>query len=224
MELDRSEALRYLGVTGTVPEDLRETVEAAARWLTAALRPRYVWRVFPLRWEKDRAVLEGAGVTLTGQSARRMLGECGQAALLACTLGSEFDGMLRTEQARDMARAVVLDACGSAWVEAGCDAAEQELSARLPGRYRTDRFSPGYGDLPLALQGPICAAVDAPRRVGLHVTESLLLNPAKSVTAVIGLADRPQMARIRGCGYCAMREACTLRKGGKRCADRADEG
>ena len=61
------------------------------------------------------------------------------------------------------------------------------------------------------------AARDAARRLGLHVTDSLLLNPTKSVTAVIGLSDRPQMARIRGCDYCALRESCELRKGGKRC-------
>lgn len=116
-----------------------------------------------------------------------------------------------------MARAVLLDACGSAWVESGCDAAEAQLQRRLPGRYRTDRFSPGYGDLPLQVQPQVCAALDAGRRLGLSVTESLLLNPAKSVTAVIGLSDTPQRARIRGCAYCSMRESCTLRKGGNHC-------
>ena len=39
----------------------------------------------------------------------------------------------------------------------------------------------------------------------------------KSVTAVIGLSDRPQMARVRGCSYCSMRETCALRKGGHHC-------
>lgn len=116
-----------------------------------------------------------------------------------------------------MSRAVILDACASALVESGCDAAEAEIKARFPDRYLTDRFSPGYGDLPLELQPSICAALDTPRRLGLHVTGSLLLNPGKSVTAVIGLSDRPQMARIRGCAFCSMRETCTLRKGGKTC-------
>ena len=30
------------------------------------------------------------------------------------------------------------------------------------------------------------------------------MNPSKSVTAIIGLSDWPQMARIRGCAYCSM--------------------
>jgi hypothetical protein len=146
-----------------------------------------------------------------------MLAQCGQAALLACTLGPGFDAMLRAEQARGMDGAVILDACGGAWVEAGCNAAEEELRRRLPEAYLTDRFSPGYGDLPLQLQPAILAALDAGRRIGLHVGDSLLMNPVKSVTAVIGISDRPQMARIRGCAYCAMNQTCTLRKGGKRC-------
>ena len=218
MELDVSEALRYLGVGPGAPEALRRQAEEVASTLTAALRPRYTYRVCALERDGGAFTLPEAGVTLTGATAARMLAQCDQAALLICTLGAGFETMLRAEQARDMARAVMLDACGSAWVESGCDAAEKELAARFPGRYLTDRFSPGYGDLPLALQPAICAALDAGRRVGVQVTDSFLMNPSKSVTAVIGLSDRPQQARIRGCAYCSMRETCTLRKGGKSCA------
>ena len=146
-----------------------------------------------------------------------MLAECDRLVLLGCTLGAAFDTMLRAEQARNMANAVILDACGSALVEAGCDAAEQEIRQRFPGLYLTDRFSPGYGTVPLALQESLCAALDASRRLGLHATESCLLTPGKSVTAFIGLSDRPQAARIRGCAYCALRNNCTFRKGGSRC-------
>ena len=219
MELNIKEALRYLGAGTDAPPELRRQTADAAGKLTAALRPRYVYRVFPLVREADAYRLAGTDVVLAGRSARTMLDQCGQAALLACTLGAGFDAMLRTEQARDMARAVILDACGSAWVEAGCDAAERELAGRLPGRFLTDRFSPGYGDLPLTLQPALCAVLDAQRRIGVHVTESLLLTPSKSVTAVIGLSDRPQAARIRGCAYCMLKETCALRKGGTHCGN-----
>ena len=164
-------------------------------------------------------VLQGSGVTMPGDMAALLLAGCHEAALLACTLGAGFEAMLRAAQARDMARAVILDACGSALVEAGCDRAERELKARCPGQYLTDRFSPGYGDLPLAVQDTICTVLDAPKRLGVQVTGSLLMNPTKSVTAVIGLADVPQPARIRGCTYCALAGNCTLREGGRSCAD-----
>ena len=216
MELDIGEALRYLGAGNG--EELRRDMAAVADTLARAVRPRYVYRVFPLSRAPEGIALEGSGVTLPGENARRMLEDCGQAALLLCTLGAGFETMLRAQQARDMARAVMLDACGSAWVEAGCDEAERELRARFPNRYLTDRFSPGYGDLPLSLQKAVCDALDARRRLGVQVTERFLMIPTKSVTAVIGLSDRPQAARIRGCGFCAMAETCALRKGGKTCA------
>lgn len=212
------EALRYLGAADA-PETLRRQVAGEAETLSAQFRPRHVCKVCELDFQGEEIFLRGTAVVLKGGTALKMLAQCHRAALLACTLGARFDLALTAVQARDMARAVILDACGSALVEQGCDEAEKELSARFPGRYLTDRFSPGYGDLPLELQRDICAVLDTPRRLGLHVTESLLLNPVKSVTAVIGLSDRPQMARIRGCAYCQMRERCTLRKGGKHCGN-----
>ena len=217
MKLDLSEALRWLGVRGEPDPALYAEMSAVAGRLTETVTPRYIYRVFPLVFREEGPALEGTGLTLTGEMARRMLADCSQAILLACTLGAGFETMLRAEQARSMARAAMLDVCGSAWVEAGCDQAEEEISARYPGLHLTDRFSPGYGDLPLELQRDICALLDAQRRLGVQVTDSLLMNPTKSVTAVIGLSDRIQPARIRGCGFCNLRENCQYRKEGKTC-------
>lgn len=217
MELNVSEALRYLGVRGAPDPALLSQLSAAADRLARAAPPRWVWRAYPLAFGPEGPALEGAGLALPGEMAARMLGGCARAAVLICTLGAAFEALLRAEQARGMARAALLDACGSAWVEAGCDEAQAEISARFPGLHPTDRFSPGYGDLPLSLQRDICGALDAPRRLGVQVTDSLLLNPSKTVTAVIGLSDRPQPARIRGCAYCDLRENCQYRKGGTTC-------
>ena len=214
---DIDEALRYLGGGPHPPEELRQQATAVAEELAAQVQPRYTYKLFPLVREADGFRLDGTELLLSGQTAQRMLAQCGQAVLLACTLGTKFDDMVRSAQARNMSRTVILDACGSALVEQGCDEAERDIAARFPGLYLTDRFSPGYGDLPLSLQPAICAVLDAERRVGIHVTSSFLMNPSKSVTAVIGLSDNPQMARIRGCAWCAMRDTCTLRKGGKSC-------
>ena len=196
---------------------LLSQLSAAADRLARAAPPRWVWRADPLAFGPEGPALEGAGLALPGEMAARMLGGCAQAAVLICTLGAAFEALLRAEQARGMARAALLDACGSAWVEAGCDAAQAEIAGRFPGAYLTDRFSPGYGDLPLAVQKEICNLLDAPRRLGVQVTDSFLMNPSKSVTAVVGLSDRPQPARIRGCGFCNLRENCQFRKEGKTC-------
>ena len=217
MTLDVREALRYLGVKGEADPDLARQVAEVAAGLTGEVIPRYTYRVFDLEKAEGGCRLTGTAVTLPGATAGKMLGGCHKVALLACTLGARFDQLLLATQARDMARAVILDACGGAWVEAGCDAVEEELRARLPGLYLTDRFSPGYGDLPLALQRELCALLDTPKRLGLHVTDSQMLNPVKSVTALVGIADTPQPARVRGCDVCNLRKTCTLAREGESC-------
>ncbi|MBR3874354.1 MAG: methionine synthase [Clostridia bacterium] len=203
--MDISEVLRYAGVSTDADESLRQRAEQIAQELCNAISPKWVWRVLP-------------SIDLPGQTAQTMLADCHSVCILVCTLGAAFDARLRAMQARDMSDALLLNAAGSALVEEGCDAAQREIAARFPQAFLTDRFSPGYGDLPLTVQPMLCELTDAQRRLGVHVTDTFLLNPVKTVTAVIGLSDRPQKARIRGCAYCGLRDTCSLRKGGKRCA------
>lgn len=217
MEINIDEALRYLGVRQDPDGSVRRQMQALAHVVQERFPPRWVYRVFPLQHCEEGVMLEGSGAVLSGATAGTMLADCSRASVLVCTLGPAFDAHVRSVQARDMTAAVMLDALGSAWVEAGCDAAEDELRARLPGQYLTDRFSPGYGDLPLDVQPALLSAADAARRVGVLDTPSHLMNPQKSVTALIGVADRPQKARIRGCAFCSMRSTCPVRSGNGSC-------
>ena len=214
MQVNLTEALRYLGAE-QADEALMASMRAVASELEQTARPKWRYRVAEVEHTETGELV--AGLCLTGEMARTMLSDCDRAALLICTLGAPFETLLRRKQARSMAEAAMLDACGSAFVEVGCDEAEKEIAARFPGMYLTDRFSPGYGDLPLEIQPEFCAALDAQRQLGVTVTESLLMVPTKTVTAVIGISDKPQMARIRGCDFCLRRETCTLRKGGRTC-------
>lgn len=216
MRPDVSEALRYLGIPHPTGE-LRREAERMADELSDAIQPRYFYQMENVERLPDRVRLQKTELDLAGSTALGMLAGCDRAVLLACTLGARFDAKLLAIQARDMAKAVIYDALGSAFVEAGCDQAERDIAARFPDLFLTDRFSPGYGDLPLDIQPALCAALDTGRRLGVTVTPSLLMNPVKSVTAVIGLSDAPQPARVRGCRACNLRETCQFRKEGKTC-------
>ena len=216
MIINVDEALRYLGAAGA-SDALWKDVERVAQELEETVTPRSTYHDFDCIETADGFQLPAANLSLNGGLAKKMLSGCSRVILLCCTLGEAFDALLRAAQARDMARAVMLDACGSAYVEAACDMAEKAIAARHPGQYLTDRFSPGYGDLPLSLQPQLLQTLDAPRRVGVTCTDSFLMIPAKSVTAVIGLSDTPRSSRIRGCAFCSMRDHCPYREGGKTC-------
>lgn len=216
MQIDLREALRYAGVPEPDEAMLRR-MEQVSAIVCAACEPRWIWRELALHRTEDGLALEGTDIVLRARLAETMLAGCDRAALLICTLGAPFDALLRAWQARDMAMALLIDACGSAFVEAGCDAAECAIASAHPALFLTDRFSPGYGDLPLTLQRPILRALDAGRRVGVTLTGSCLMNPCKSVTAIIGLAGEAQRSRIRGCAHCALADQCNLKRRGESC-------
>ena len=180
-----SEALRYMG-SGDVAET-RCKAEKALAMLREVSPPKCLYRVFSLESVDGGYELSGSGIILRGSSVERMLHGCHSAAIMICSLGFGFEAELRKAQARSMADALILDACGSALVEEGCDNAELEISAAMPGKHLTDRFSPGYGDLPLAFQQDIFAVLDVPRRIGVSLNASLLMSPSKSVTAIVGI-------------------------------------
>ncbi|MBR3018400.1 MAG: methionine synthase [Clostridia bacterium] len=216
MNINIEEALRYVGAADA-DEATRRAMEQTAEDVTARIIPRFVYRVFGAAQTPEGVSLPEANLLLPGKMANAMLSGCDRAILLCCTLGAAFDRMLRMAQARDMAKAAMLNACGSAYVETGCEEAEKEIAARYPNHYLTDRFSPGYGDLPLTVQPVLLNALNAEKRLGVTLTDTCLMLPAKSVTAIIGLSDTPQPARIRGCGYCSLSGTCAYRERGTHC-------
>lgn len=210
------EALRYLGAAqNPVPAELLEQVRRCGDQIQAVARPKAVWRIFPLAG----IGLEGTNLTLTGSDIQRHLADCHQCVLMAATLGADVERLLMHTQVSDMAQALILDSCASAAVENLCDNLEADLRTQVEAEehYLTDRFSPGYGDLPLALQSDFCALLNTQRQIGLTVSPSSLLIPRKSVTAILGISDRPRTTRSSGCQNCNLFETCQLRRRGAVC-------
>ena len=162
--------------------------------LLAAAMPRAVWLL------ADTPALTEAGL-LPGEDVHKHLTGCEQAILLAVTL-APVDAQIRRAGVGDIAAGVASDALGSALAEQAADAAEAQLRqwAATEGKYLTGRFSPGYGDWDIAVQPLVAAALDTVRKAGLCVTDTNLMTPRKSVTALLGVSDHPvkgQLGRVR---------------------------
>lgn len=188
LDVPESEIWRYLGYRGAVPDDaVRGLIASCLKQLEGETAPKRIYRVYPLSKEEN-AVTVG-DLRLESRHLRRHLEKSTRAALFAATLGSGADRLLRYWERVDMSRAAVLQASAAAMTEVWCDLCQAELAASLAGEGArlTFRFSPGYGDLSLACQPMLLARLDAARRIGLTVTESMMLTPTKSVTAVIGI-------------------------------------
>ena len=212
LQVPLREVLHFLGWRGT-PVDapllaqIRDLCDLAVR----EVRPRMAERRFPLAPDGS---LAGTSMTPKGNDVRAMLAPCREAVLLAATLGAESERLLLRMQAKDAAQALLLDAVLSAAIEAVLDAREEALRGELAaqGRYLTDRFSPGYGDMPLAQTREICEVLGAQRAIGLTVSAGGVMIPRKSVTAILGISDVPVARRPAGCEGCAARETCALRR------------
>ena len=209
-KIDSSEVARYLGVRGAPDPELLDRVEALGSDLMAAAKPRLVWRRLPMTEENDYLI--------AGQDLRNLLRGCGEIVLFAATLGSEVELLIKRTQVRDMAEALILDACADGAIENVCDNFCADLAAQVAPNYLTDRYSPGYGDLPLGHQKVLFSALNVTRRIGVTLTESGLMLPQKSVTAILGVSPTPR-SRRSGCGHCPMRDICAFRKEGKTCED-----
>lgn len=208
---DRGEILRYAGCRKSGSAEL-ELMESCLKELGDRLRCQVCWDTFPVSPTADGLDL---GFAWTGSRAlARRLSGCRECVLFAATVGLELDRLIARYGAVSPARGLFFQAIGAERIEALCDAFCAQRSEELArqGRGVTQRFSPGYGDVPLAMQTDIFRVLDCSRKIGLTLNESLLMSPSKSVTAIFGITDRAgEDCAGAGCAACGKQD-CAYRE------------
>ncbi len=205
------ETFRYLGYRRTAPdEEVRRAVSGVLPRLTAAIEPREIHRSFPLQ-RMQKGIFKIEGMELHSRSLERNLAGCGEVWLMAATIGYAPDRMAaRASAAGHVSEAVIVQAAGAALIEWWCGRVNESIrqEALAMGKYLRPRFSPGYGDLPLACQRDFFQVMGVTRYVGITLTESLLMMPSKSVTALIGMAEKDAGCLEEGCEVCPKNKTC----------------
>ena len=168
LRIDRAEFARRMGMPA---EEIDPALEAEClALLRPLLQPAAVWDEAEVRRLDDGAIDCGFGPVVS-QSLTRYLRDCDRVILMARLASSP-------------ARRLTVDALGSAAAESLAD----EVSRRLSETYDClPRFSPGYGDVPLSVQPAFLDRLDAGRQLGIRLTESFLMIPGKSITAIAGI-------------------------------------
>lgn len=212
-EINKSEALRYLGYKSDPDAVSSVLLDRCETDLIKELDCRYIYRVFPL----ENGQIPGSSFCLEGKSIKAHLSGCTQIILLCATLSERVDRLIRRRQLTGMAEAMMIDALASAAVEQVCDKAESEILRSFPGMQHTWRFGLGYGDFPLKYQGTFLDILDAPKRIGVCVSPALMLTPSKSVTCVIGLGEKIGPGERKTCAICTLRNSCSFRRSGTSC-------
>jgi hypothetical protein len=223
--LTREEIYPFLNLglaPGPLPANLDKLVDTYLRRVTQLAKPQGLIRVCSIRsLTPDRVELADANLVIAGTPAVAHFTACERVTLLAATLGPGIDGFLAgLQQTSGAADAFIFNGIASAAAEHTTEIldglAVREI--RRNAYYPTARFSPGYGDWPLESQQQFIESIRG-EKIGLAVTSHHLLQPVKSVTAVIGWSrvplersyEQPQEKPCQGtltCRDCPLKEKC----------------
>ena len=138
--------------------------------------------------------------TFHSHSLAKNLANCDYAYIMAATTGIDAQRLIERNSIIDPLKGLVTDCIGSAAIEAFCDKINLSLGN---GEYLRPRFSPGYGDLMLDYQKDIIEFLQTNKSIGMSLTESLMMVPVKSVTAIIGIGKEKNKCTGPGCMICS---------------------
>ena len=142
---------------------------------------KYAYRILPLTIENSSVRI--GETTVVSTSLSKVLHGCRNVVLLAVTTDTGVDRAITRAHYKSSAECFILDAVASAYIESFADYVDDIISQGLD---TTKRFSPGYSDFPLEYQVALLEYLDA-KKIGIDLTDKLLMVPTKSITAVLGV-------------------------------------
>ena len=198
-EWDKREIMRYARIRGA-DNSYDSLIDQCVKEAHPLLTYRVCSSVLPVN--TDGSITIG-NARVQSQTIGKAIRHANEVILFAATVGAPFDRLIARYSRVEPSRALILQAIGAERVESLCNAFCVQMNTELnnTGKRLTRRVSPGYGDIPLALQKEIFAVLDCPRRIGLTLDQSLLMSPSKSVTAIVGISDECE-EQADNCAVC----------------------
>ncbi len=180
--IQRKEILRYLKASKTTLET-DALIDECIKDVYKVVSPKAVYVETNIEFLDDD-IVKFDFMEVKSHSLTVNLKKCKKAYVFAATIGIELDRMIEKYSKFIQSKATICHAIGSALIESFCDYVNDALVGKAKS---TRRFSPGYGDLTLNIQPLVLKALDAERKIGIILGDSLLMQPSKSVTAIIGI-------------------------------------
>ena len=205
VEIPVKEVQRYMGYHGIVDiaPEMQEKINKAIEHLGTQSHPRIISKEYRITVAEKTVTLhaENEDVIFESEGLVRNLTGCCGAVLLAATIGPACDMLVRRASITSAADSAVYQAAGAAAIEAFLDDYNDKLKASYEARglFLRPRFSPGYGDLKLEHQKDWFRLLDITKQIGIELTDSLLMVPTKSVTAIIGIGINKSKTGCKGC-------------------------
>lgn len=190
LDVDIDEICRYMGIKKGYADDAgKQAALKALREVAAGSKPGAVYTVSSIQELKGKGYLDLGFGAFCSTDLQKCLDGCEKAVIFAATIGIYTDRLVNRYEQVSPLRALAVNSAGTALIEAFCDYLCLNLAEQFQnqGFKCIPRFSAGYGDFPLQCQIGILDMLMANKTLGISLDQSLLMTPAKSVTAVIGL-------------------------------------
>lgn len=189
--VNKSEIYRYLGYkTGMdLPKEIETSVEEILDNVLKQSVPKVCYKYFETKVGEQ---IDFGFVNVESKELASNLEGCTETVIFGATIGIYTDRQIQKEQILSPVRALIYQAVGAAVVEAVCDDFNEWIrqKEKEKGRDICPRFSPGYGDVSLSIQKSIFQELSLAKLAGITLTDSLLMIPEKSVTAIIGIKNK----------------------------------
>ena len=213
--VDPVETKRYAGLNKA--EFNQDRIHAACREIQVFAEPKGIWQVYEYnaRTGEIKAV---PPVCINREKIRKHLALAEKVVVLAVTVGEAVEIQIQDyfKQGK-YSHSLLLDAAATTAVEQAADDMEKAIRQQVAplGYEMVWRFSPGYGDWDIHFQ-PEMLRLSQAATIEIGLTDSMMLLPRKSITAIIGLIPKEnfceQKKSIHNCQACAKQDCLARRK------------
>lgn len=213
LTIDAAETRRYADLRKAKDFGEQNILDACAEALLL-IDIRGSWEVYNYD-SANHLIASKPPVAIEGKSIIKHLDGCEKVICMAVTVGFDIEREITKKFERgEYLASVLLDAAATTAVEQAADAMEKHFAAMFAkdGFKLRWRFSPGYGDWNLTAQEKLFTIAGA-EQIGMSLSSAMMLEPRKSVTAIIGLY-KGLGTRDKGLAHCAAcdKHDCLLRK------------
>lgn len=198
-KLDRNEILRYLQAKNEVSKEWQAEIESVIEEVYTFMSPTYAAVADNIEVRDAHLSLSHFELDIESKNLSNHLKASDKIWIVVATLGHAIERKIQYHFTMSPTRAIIMDACGSAIIEAYCDIIEEEISEESGTPFFTSRFSPGYGDLDLSYQSVFFDKFQFSKKTGIHLSKGDLMVPQKSVLFILGNLE--QYDETKGCGH-----------------------
>ncbi|MCX5667632.1 MAG: hypothetical protein NTY34_04890 [Candidatus Omnitrophica bacterium] len=206
---------------GICSDDNSERARSIAKSLDESLlkakalsRPNYIRAVKNITLTGENFIELEGGIRFSSGSISKYIKGASHIVVFLVTIGERIENAASSlTKGKEPLEGYLLDRIGSFAVESLADAVEEKIRKDYLAVRKSvsRRYSPGYCDWPIEEQRILAEIIDF-SKIGISLTESCMMHPKKSISAMVAVADSGVFTKSGStCEICEKKD-CSYRR------------